>query len=402
MASLGACDTHQAPRALSPQDRPEGHRSPYACSPPDLSKLSPCDLGSPSPPPAVPPEQHGLLASQERAHVRYSVCSFQHCLNSFSLFDCSLSSRLQRTDRLLPHTSFHPYARPSGSRSPSPPPTVEILPTRPRTRSISSSEASSDRPSTPRRLFRNSATPPPPQSLKRAPSFGAASIKSRAQYSRSSAPPESGSYSSDEEEKARQAIAKRPRTGARRVPSFFGAPLPTLAPSPEEEILDPLVVVPEDPVFAPTVRKSLPPPPRRSTKAAVKPSTPKPAAAPAAPAPAAAATPRTLRRIGTRSFGVVSPAPRPVTPVAVDAPVQPRKSPRTSVAPPRKSGTSSASTSAAPAPGPSDEERRRERRERKERRECEKAKEMQPEGARRVKKRTLPKEPKPSVAPMRL
>ncbi|KAG9104841.1 hypothetical protein FRC06_008071 [Ceratobasidium sp. 370] len=315
-----------------------------------------------------------------------------------------LSSRLQRIDRLLSHSSFHPYARPSGSRSPTPPPTVDVL-TRPRTRSITSSEASA-RPPTPRKLFRSSATPPPPQSLKRAPSFGVASIKSRAQHSRSSAPPESSSYSSDEEEKARQALAKRPRMAAHRVPSFLGAPLPPLAPSPEEEILDPLVIVPEDPIFAPTLAAStpkLPPPPRRSSKAAPKPSIPKPAAAtptPVTSAPAAVTTPRTLRRVGTRNFPASS-TPAATAP-AMPAPVA---TPRTNtgtgtrVAIGHKPHTPAASTSANS--GISDEERRRERRERKERREREK--EMQPaDSTRRAKKRTATKEPVPSVAPMRL
>ncbi|KAF8606568.1 hypothetical protein BDV93DRAFT_553735 [Ceratobasidium sp. AG-I] len=322
-----------------------------------------------------------------------------------------LSSRLQRSDRLLSHTPFHPYARPSGSRSPTPPPTAEIL-TRPRTRSITSSEASSTRPPTPRKLFRSSATPPPPQSLKRAPSFGAASVKSRAQFTRSSAPPETGSYSSDEEEKARQAQVKRPRTIARRVPSFLGAPLPTLAPSPEEEILDPLVTVPEDPVFAPTmrvaVRKSLPPP-RRST---TRPAPPRQAPAtptPVTPAPAAITTPRTLRRIGTRNFPGASPAPiatpRPVAPAA-DVPSQTRRPSASRIATqPRRSDASSASVVVNAVPGIPDEERRRERRERRERRDQEKEMQPAPEGSRRVKKKTASgssKENKPSVTSMRL
>ncbi|KAG8688103.1 hypothetical protein FRC08_011618 [Ceratobasidium sp. 394] len=311
-----------------------------------------------------------------------------------------LSSRLQRIDRLLSHSSFHPYARPSGSRSPTPPPVVDV-PTRPRTRSITSSEASA-RPSTPRKLFRSSATPPPPQSLKRAPSFGVASIKSRAQHPRSSAPPESSPYSSDEEEKARQALVKRPRVTAHRVPSFLGAPLPPLAPSPEEEILDPLVIVPEDPVFAPTRVASTPklPPPRRSSKATAQPSTPRPAAStstPVTPAPAAAATPRTLRRVGTRNFPAASAA---TTAPTTSAPVAaPRTSTGTRVAIGHKPRTPAASTSANPSS--SDDERRRERRERKERREREK--ETQPaDGTRRVKKKPATKEPVPSVAPMRL
>lgn len=289
---------------------------------------------------------------------------------------------------------------------------MEIL-TRPRTRSITSSETSSTRPPTPRKLFRNSATPPPPQSLKRAPSFGAASVKSRAQFSRSSAPPEAGSYSSDEEEKARQAQVKRPRTTARRVPSFLGAPLPALAPSPEEEILDPLVTVPEDPVFAPTmmvsVRKSLPPPRRSNVRPAPTrqvPATPTPVMA----APAAATTPRTLRRIGTRNFPGASPAPvaapRPISPVVVDAPSQARKpSASSAVAQPRKSSASSTSATVNAVPGIPDEERRRERRERKERREHEKEMQPTPDGSRRVKKKTASgssKEKKPSIAPMRL
>jgi hypothetical protein len=319
---------------------------------------------------------------------------------------------------MVPHASFHPYARPSGSRSPTPPPPVENLTSRPRTRSITSSEASPLRAPSPRRLFRSSATPPP-QSLKRAPSFGATSVQTRAQRVHSSVPPESGSYSSDEEEKARQASAKRPRTVARRVPSFLGAPLPPLAPSPEEEILDPLVIVPEDPIFAPTIimpkRMSLPPPPRNTARAISKPVASNPVVAsptPATPSPATNATPRTLRRIGTRSF----PAPpsaatsvrasSPVTPVIVDAPEQPRNSsgsrhPTTQT---RKSGTSSASPNAYVIPSNLDEERRRERRAR---RESEKEKDMEQAAgsSRRVKKKTASsnmKEVKPSVAGMRL
>ncbi|KAG8678026.1 hypothetical protein FRC09_020180, partial [Ceratobasidium sp. 395] len=248
-------------------------------------------------------------------------------------------------------------------------------------------------------LFRSSATPPPQQPLKRAPSFGVASIKSRAQHP---APrTESSSYSSDEEERARQAMVKRPRVITRRVPSFLGAPLPPLAPSPEEEILDPLVVVPEDPIFAPTLaRKSVPPPHNRSPTVTPKPSTPRPAAAvraPASPAPlpAGAATPRTLRRVGTRNF------PGSSTPIAAPATPAPAATSDTStgtrVAIGHKPRVPTAGTSA------SDEERRRERRERKERREREKGKEMQPsDGTHRTKKRATVKEPAPSIAPMRL
>ncbi|QRV75208.1 hypothetical protein RhiJN_03223 [Ceratobasidium sp. AG-Ba] len=303
-----------------------------------------------------------------------------------------LSSRLQRTDRLLPHTTFHPYARPSGSRSPTPPPTVEVL-TRPRTRSITSSEASAH-PPTPRKLFRSSATPPPPQSLKRAPSFSAASIKSRAQHARTSLP--EGSYSSDEEEKARQAQVKRPRVTTSRVPSFLGAPLPTLAPSPEEEILDPLVIVPEDPVFAPTVAPARKPQ-AKSSKPTAKPSTPRPAVTPApatlAP-PAMLATPRTLRRIGTRTF------PAPSTPVPV--PATPAPAPPARVAQGHKPRVSGATTSEGFVMVVSDEERRRERRERKERREREKEHESQPSDSQRRSRKKHIKESAPSVAPMRL
>ncbi|KAG8747344.1 hypothetical protein FRC10_001523 [Ceratobasidium sp. 414] len=345
------------------------------------------------------PQVTEIMAPTRRPLYRQSSMDFLPVKNEPTSVT-RLSSRLQRIDRLLSHSPFHPYARPSGSHSPTPPPTVDVL-TRPRTRSITSSEASA-RPPTPRKLFRSSATPPPPQSLKRAPSFGVASIKSRVQHPRSSAPPESSPYSSDEEERARQALAKRPRVAARRVPSFLGAPLPPLAPSPEEEILDPLVIVPEDPIFAPTLVAStskLVPPPRRSTKAAAKPNTPKPAAAtsaPVTPAPAAAATPRTLRRVGTRNFPASSAsaitAPTTPAPVATSS-----TSTGTRVAIGHKPRTPAASTSA----NVSDEERRRERRERKERREREK--ETQPtDGTRRAKKKTMIKEPVPSVAPMRL
>ncbi|KAG9113672.1 hypothetical protein FRC07_007739 [Ceratobasidium sp. 392] len=346
------------------------------------------------------PQVTEIMAPTRRPLYRQSSMDFLPVKNEPTSVT-RLSSRLQRTDRLLAQSSFHPYARPSGSRSPTPPLTTEVL-TCSRSRSITPTEASA-RPSTPRKLFRSSATPPPQPSLKRAPSFGVASIKSRAQRA---VKPEPGSYSSDEEERARQAMVKRPRVNAHRVPSFLGAPLPPLAPSPEEEILDPLVIVPEDPVFAPTLRKAAAPTRTRSGTVTPKPSTPKPAAA-RAPAPAVtpavpggATTPRTLRRVGTRNFpGSSTPVPAPATPApAPTRSAAPGTSTGTRVAIGHKPRVPAASSSA----NPSDEERRRERRERKERREREKGKESQPsEGTHRSKKRT-PKEPVPSVAPMRL
>ncbi|KAG8731272.1 hypothetical protein FRC11_004598 [Ceratobasidium sp. 423] len=313
-----------------------------------------------------------------------------------------LSSRLQRADRMVPHASFHPYARPYGSRSPTPPLT-ENTASRPRTRSPTPSETSSLREPSPRRLFRSSATPPP-QSLKRAPSFGAATVQTRVQRAQSCAPLDSGSYSSDEEERARQACAKRPRTTARRVPSFLGAPLPPLAPSPEEEILDPLVVVPEDPVFAPTIpaskRKSLPAPRRPSVKSTTKPTAPATAAVPTTPASAPTTTPRTLRRVGTRDFPSASAttpvrAPAPTPPRVAQAPEQPRRSAgtRTSATHPRPSAAVATSSS---------NERRGERKSRRE-----KDKETQPtqDSSRRIKKKSATlnmKDTKPSVTGMRL
>lgn len=310
-----------------------------------------------------------------------------------------LSSRLQRADRMAPHASFHPYARPYGSRSPTPPLT-ENTASRPRTRSSTPSETSSHRAPSPRRLFRSSATPPP-QSLKRAPAFSAVTVQIRDHRAQSCAPLDSGSYSSDEEEKARQACAKRPRTTARRVPSFLGAPLPPLAPSPEEEILDPLVVVPEDPIFAPTIptskRKSLPQP-RRSAAKHTKATAPATVAVPTTPAPALTTTPRTLRRVGTRDFpSATTPvrAPPPATPRVTQAPEQPRRSAstRTSATQPRTSATVATTSS---------NERRSERKGRRE-----KEKETQPaqDSSRRIKKKSANlnmKDTKPSVTGMRL
>ncbi|CAE6461284.1 unnamed protein product [Rhizoctonia solani] len=309
-----------------------------------------------------------------------------------------LSSRLQRADRMVPHASFHPYARPYGSRSPTPPLT-ETTTSRPRTRSSTPSETSSLVAPSPRRLFRSSATPPP-QSLKRAPTFGAATVQTRVQRAQSCTPLDSGSYSSDEEEKARQACAKRPRTTARRVPSFLGAPLPQLAPSPEEEILDPLVVVPEDPVFAPTIpaskSKPLPAPRRSPVKSTPRPAAPTTAAVTVVTTPAPATTPRTLRRVGTRDFPSATTsvlAPVPATPRVAHAPEQPRRSSgtRTLPAQPRATATVATSTSS---------ERRSERKSRSD-------KETQPtqDSSRRVKKKSANlnmKDSKPSVTGMRL
>ncbi|CAE6536296.1 unnamed protein product [Rhizoctonia solani] len=313
-----------------------------------------------------------------------------------------LSSRLQRADRMVPHATFHPYARPYGSRSPTPPLTDNTI-SCPRTRSSTPSETSSLRAPSPRRLFRSSATPPP-QSLKRAPTFGAATVQTRVQRAQSCAPLDSGPYSSDEEEKVRQACAKRPRTTARRVPSFLGAPLPPLAPSPEEEILDPLVVVPEDPVFAPTIpaskRKPLPTPRRSSAKSTTKPTAQAAAATSTAPAPAPTTTPRTLRRVGTRDFPSTSAttpvrAPAPTTPRVAQAPEQPRRSAgtRTSATQPR---------TGAAAPASSSNERRDEK---KSRREKDKETQTTQDSSRRIKKKSATfnmKDAKPSVTGMRL
>ncbi|CAE6440502.1 unnamed protein product [Rhizoctonia solani] len=305
-----------------------------------------------------------------------------------------LSSRLQRADRMALHSPFHPYARPYGSRSPTPP-LSESTASRPRTRSSTPSDTCSLRAPSPRRLFRSSATPPP-ESLKRAPAFGAATVQTRVQRAQSCAPPDSATYSSDEEEKARQASAKRPRTVVRRVPSFLGAPLPQLAPSPEEEILDPLVVVPEDPVFAPTIpaskRKSLPTP-RRAPVKSTKPTAPATAAVPTVPTPAPTTTPRTLRRVGTRDFPPPTPAraPVPATPRVARAPEQPR----------RTSGTRTLATSATIATGSSTERRS----ERQSRRETDKESQPAQDSSRRIKKKSANlnmKESKPSVTTMRL
>ncbi|CAE6462152.1 unnamed protein product [Rhizoctonia solani] len=323
-----------------------------------------------------------------------------------------LSSRLQRTDRTVPHASFHPYSRPSDSRSPTPPLTESIA-SRPRTRSSTPSDTSSLRTSSPRRLFRSSATPPP-QPLKRAPAFSAATVQTRVQRAQSCTPLDAGPYSSDEEEKARQACAKRPRTTARRVPSFLGAPLPALAPSPEEEILDPLVAVPEDPVFAPTIpaskRKPLPTSQRSAAKSSKPtahttssvPATPAPAPV---PAPAPTTTPRTLRRVGTRDFPTSSfttapvRVPVPTTSRVVQAPEQPRRSAasRTSVTQSYTSAAAIATTTTT-----SSGERRTER---KSRRDKEKETQSAQDSSRKVKKKSGSlnmKDTKPSVVGMRL
>ncbi|KAJ1307706.1 hypothetical protein OPQ81_001795 [Rhizoctonia solani] len=307
-----------------------------------------------------------------------------------------LSSRLQRADRMVPHAPFHPYARPSGSRSPTPPLT-EHTSSRPRTRSSTPSETSSLAAPSPRRLFRSSATPPPP-SLKRAPTFSAATVQTRTQRAQSCAPLDSPSYSSDEEEKARQTCVKRPRTTPRRVPSFLGAPLPPLAPSPEEEILDPLVVVPEDLVFGPTIpaskRKSLSAPRRSAAKPTTKPTAPV-AAVPTVSVPAPTTTPRTLRRVGTRDFSSATTSVRaavPATPRVSQSPEQPRgsASTRAATAQPRASATVAASSSG---------ERRGEK---KSRREKEKETQAPQDSTRRVKKKTANLNMKPSVTGMRL
>ncbi|KAH7341613.1 hypothetical protein B0J17DRAFT_714775 [Rhizoctonia solani] len=310
-----------------------------------------------------------------------------------------LSSRLQRADRMVPHASFHPYARPYGSRSPTPPLT-DTTTSRPRTRSSTPSETSSLVAPSPHRLFRSSATPPP-QSLKRAPTFGAATVQTRVQRAQSCTPLDSASCSSDEEEKARQACAKRPRTTARRVPSFLGAPLPQLAPSPEEGILDPLVGVPEDPVFAPTIpaskRKPLPAPRRSPVKSTSRPTAPATAALPTVATPAPTTTPRTLRRVGTRDFpSAATPvrAPVPATPRVAPAPEQPRRSSGTRTSPAQPCTTSIVATS-------SSSEHRSERKTRSEK------KETQPtqDSSRRIKKKSANlnmKDSKPSVTGMRL
>ncbi|CEL55551.1 hypothetical protein RSOLAG1IB_01563 [Rhizoctonia solani AG-1 IB] len=314
-----------------------------------------------------------------------------------------LSSRLQRTDRTAPHGSFHPYNRPSDSRSPTPPLTESSAP-RSHTRSSTPSDTSSLRTSSPRGLLRSSATPPS-QPLKRAPAFSAATVHTRVQRAQSCTPLDAVPYSSDEEEKARQACAKRPRTTARRVPSFLGAPLPALAPSPEEEILDPLVAVPEDPVFAPTIPASKRKPIPTSHRSAAKSSRPTqhavtavPAAPVLAPAPPTT-TPRTLRRVGTRDFpssltATPAPAPVPATPRVAQAPEQPRRSTtaRTSAAQPRVNVAVATSSSS---------EHRAERRSRRD-----KERETQPvQDSRKVKKKSGSlnmKDTKPSVVGMRL
>ncbi|QRW18105.1 hypothetical protein RhiXN_03029 [Rhizoctonia solani] len=312
-----------------------------------------------------------------------------------------LSSRLQRPDRTVPHASFHPYSRPSDSRSPTPPLTESIA-SRPRTRSSTPSDSSSLHATSPRGVFRSSATPPP-LPLKRAPAFSAATVQTRVQRAQSCTPPEPGPYSSDEEEKARQASAKRPRTTARRVPSFLGAPLPPLAPSPEEEILDPLVAVPEDPVFAPTIRASdlkVAPTPRRSATKSTRSTT---NAAPVTPAPvavhASTASPRTLRRVGTRDF------PTSISTVATipfHAPV-----PATSrVAQGHRTAANRASatqprTSTAGATSSSNERRT----ERRSRRDKEAETQLTQDSNRKIKKKSATlnmKDTKPSVVGMRL
>ncbi|KAG9126811.1 DEAD-box ATP-dependent RNA helicase [Ceratobasidium sp. 392] len=114
----------------------------------------------------------------------------------------------------------------TAGRSPTPPLTTEVL-TRPRSHSISL--GSSTHPS---------------QALPLASHRSSHGLNVQ---------PEPGSYSSDEEERARQALVKRPRVNARR------------------EILDPLVIVPEDPIFAPTLRKATALTRTRSGTATLKP-----------------------------------------------------------------------------------------------------------------------------------
>ncbi|KZS88057.1 hypothetical protein SISNIDRAFT_490411 [Sistotremastrum niveocremeum HHB9708] len=146
-----------------------------------------------------------------------------------------LSTRLQRTSRLLPSNSYHPYARPSGARSPSPVRSTSLLtppgpatPVRNRSQLPGLRRASSSFTisSTSSISFTMPAPPDPPANtrtlrtrtpqntrttrVKRAPSFSAVSVQEKVDRLKLSNSSEA--VSSDEEEKARSASAKKPRT----------------------------------------------------------------------------------------------------------------------------------------------------------------------------------------------
>ncbi|KIM80492.1 hypothetical protein PILCRDRAFT_534457 [Piloderma croceum F 1598] len=192
-----------------------------------------------------------------------------------------LSNRLQRTERIIPTSSYHPYQRPytrSQARSESPtdhsdsyPPRI-LTPSTPSSTTLYSGSSSSDhtRFSRPTKLHRASTLsstsstsdqqmqPPDPrvqrirhsdsfcgppldkpQSLKRAPSFSASSVLSKnaasaakqSKYASANVGRESISPcpSSDEEEKIRSKKAKKPRVVAA---SKTSTPTPTVPSTP--------------------------------------------------------------------------------------------------------------------------------------------------------------------------
>lgn len=160
----------------------------------------------------------------------------------------SLSQRLQRTDRILPSSTYHPYSRPTSPSTrrtrpayspvlnPSTPSSTtlntisSISPKAPEDRrsfssiSSSSSEAYSSYPLNPRvqRMQRAESFATPAvraNALKRAPSFSAASMLSMG----TSISKEKEPGSSDDEENQRSKKAKKAR---RRSPPMSPSPLP--------------------------------------------------------------------------------------------------------------------------------------------------------------------------------
>ncbi|KIM40509.1 hypothetical protein M413DRAFT_162973 [Hebeloma cylindrosporum] len=219
-----------------------------------------------------------------------------------------LSNRLQRSDRVFPNPTYHPYSRTprANRRSSSPPHAADVPPLiNPSTPSSSTLNSISSLSSSAPRLLHRSSTissgslfssssggmplsdprlqrvrrsdslcsgppaPPPKDYLpssgfKRAPSYGA--LAQEAKQERSAATAEhkhvrqlSGSYpSSDEEEKARTRRAKKMRTktsGATpSTPSVVASPPPSLPPSPM------IATAPSSPVV---VRSKPPVPPAK-------------------------------------------------------------------------------------------------------------------------------------------
>lgn len=200
----------------------------------------------------------------------------------------SLSNRLQRTERIIPTSSYHPYQRPHTRSQARPQPPTDhpdshppriLNPSTPSSTTLYSGSSSSDKTrfSRPTKLHRASTLsstssssdqqmhPPDPrvqrirrsdsfcgapfdklQSLKRAPSFSASSVQSKnaasaakqtkyanAQVGRESISPYP---SSDEEEKIRSKKAKKPRVVASKsstpIPTAPSTPTTTTSPRP--------------------------------------------------------------------------------------------------------------------------------------------------------------------------